>query len=71
MARRTKQEAMATRDSLLDAAEQLFQRQGVSRTTLAQIAAAAGVTRGAVYWHFKDKADLFEAMLARVRLPIE
>ncbi len=49
MARRTKEEAAATRDSILDAAEQLFVEQGVSRTTLQHIASAAGVTRGAIY----------------------
>jgi TetR/AcrR family acrAB operon transcriptional repressor len=71
MARRTKEEALATRERLLDAAELLFQEQGVSRTTLQQIAQASGATRGAVYWHFKDKADLFNAMMDRVTLPLE
>jgi TetR/AcrR family acrAB operon transcriptional repressor len=71
MARRTKEEAAATRDSILDAAEQLFVEQGVSRTTLQHIATAAGVTRGAIYWHFEDKAALFNAMLERVILPLE
>jgi TetR/AcrR family acrAB operon transcriptional repressor len=40
-------------------AMRLFSQQGVSSTSLAQIAQAAGVTRGAIYWHFKDKSDLF------------
>lgn len=71
MARKTKDEALATRGSILDAAEQLFQVKGVSRTSLQDIAEAAGVTRGAVYWHFKDKVDLFDAMMARACLPIE
>ncbi|SEQ73466.1 TetR family transcriptional regulator [Giesbergeria anulus] len=71
MARRTKAEAQATRNSLLDAAEQLFQTRGVSRTSLNDIATAAGTTRGAIYWHFKDKADLFNAMMERVTLPLE
>lgn len=71
MARRTKEDALATRSSLLDAAERLFQARGVSRTSLQDIAEAAGVTRGAVYWHFKDKADLVDAMLERVTLPME
>ena len=71
MARRTKEEAQATRARLLDCAETLFQAQGVSRTSLNDIAQAAGATRGAVYWHFKDKADLFNAMLERVTLPME
>ena len=71
MARRTKEEALETRNKLLDSAEDLFQAQGVSRTTLQDIALNAGATRGAVYWHFKDKADLFDAMMERVTLPLE
>ncbi len=71
MVRRTKADALATRHSLLDAAERLFQAQGVSRTSLQDIAQAAGTTRGAIYWHFKDKADLFNAMMERVTLPME
>jgi TetR/AcrR family acrAB operon transcriptional repressor len=71
MARRTKEEAAATRDGILDAAEQLFAEQGVSRTTLQHIATAAGVTRGAIYWHFDDKVALFNAMMDRVVMPLE
>lgn len=71
MARRTKAEALATRTAILDAAERLFHERGVSRTSLQHVAQAAGVTRGAVYWHFEDKADLFNAMMERVRLPLE
>ena len=71
MVRRTKEEALETRNKLLDSAEEMFQSQGVSRTTLQDIAHHAGATRGAVYWHFKDKADLFDAMMERVTLPLE
>ncbi|TLF51921.1 TetR family transcriptional regulator [Halomonas urmiana] len=71
MARRTKAEAEATREALLDAAEEVFFDNGVARTSLEQIARHAGLTRGAVYWHFKNKADLFRAMLDRVRMPFE
>ena len=71
MARRTKADAQATRAGLLDAAEHLFQSRGVARTSLNDIALAAGTTRGAIYWHFKDKADLFVAMMERVTLPLE
>jgi TetR/AcrR family acrAB operon transcriptional repressor len=71
MVRKTKEEALLTRGSLLDAAERLFQVQGVAGTSLHDIAVAAGVTRGAVYWHFKDKGALFDAMLDRVCLPLE
>ena len=65
MVRRTKEEALATRDRILDTAELLFQQRGVSRTSLHELATAAGVTRGAIYWHFQDKADVFNAMMAR------
>lgn len=71
MARRTKEDAQRTRERILDMAEREFHRRGVSRTSLEQIAAAAGVTRGAVYWHFRNKADLFNAMMNRITLPLE
>ncbi|WP_435954868.1 multidrug efflux transporter transcriptional repressor AcrR [Dryocola sp. BD626] len=59
MARKTKQQALETRQHILDVAIRLFSQQGVSATSLADIAKAAGVTRGAIYWHFKNKSDLF------------
>ena len=71
MARRTKEDAEATRNALLDAAERVFYDKGVSRASLDDIAREAGATRGAIYWHFKDKVDLFAAMLERVTLPLE
>ena len=71
MARKTKEEAQETRNKLLDTAEKLFHEKGVSRTSLADIAEAAGMTRGAIYWHFENKVDLFNAMFDRVRLPME
>lgn len=70
MARRTKEDALVTRDLLLDAAERVFQRRGVSRTSLQEIAQEAGLTRGAIYWHFDNKADVFDAMMQRVTLPM-
>ena len=71
MVRRTKEDAEETRNLILDAAETVFNDKGVARTSLAEIATAAGVTRGAIYWHFKNKADLFHAMLERVEMPID
>jgi TetR/AcrR family transcriptional regulator, acrAB operon repressor len=71
VARRTKEEAAVTREQLLDAAECVFRERGVAGSTLAEVAAAAGVTRGAVYWHFRDKADLYAAMCERATLPLE
>lgn len=71
MARRTKEDALVTRDQILDAAEHVFQRRGVSRTSLQEIALEAGLTRGAIYWHFQNKADVFDAMMQRVTLPMQ
>ena len=71
MVRRTKEDAIATRNSLMDAAELVFGEKGVSRASLSDIAQAAGATRGAIYRHFKDKMDLFNAMMDRVTLPLE
>ncbi|PLM57784.1 acrEF/envCD operon transcriptional regulator, partial [Klebsiella michiganensis] len=52
MPRRTKEDALKTRQLLIESAIQQFALRGVTSTTLADIADAAGVTRGAVYWHF-------------------
>lgn len=71
MVRKTKDEALETRARILDAAEQVFQQNGVSRTSLNEVAAAAGVTRGAIYWHFQNKAELFDAMILRAVEPFE
>ncbi len=71
MARKTKLEALKTRESILDAAIQVFSVRGVSRTTLANIAKEAGVTRGAIYWHFKNKEDLLSALWEQLLLPFE
>ena len=71
MARRTKEDALVTRALILDAAERVFQRRGVSRTSLQEIAQEASLTRGAIYWHFQNKGDVFNAMMERVTLPME
>lgn len=69
MARKTKEEAMATRDGILDAAERCFQELGVAATTLEKIGARAGYSRGAVYWHFKNKGEVLAAVVQRCRVP--
>jgi len=71
MVRRTKEEAQETRTRILDAAEHVFFEKGVSRTSLADIAQTAGVTRGAIYWHFANKGELFTEMFDRVLLPLD
>ena len=61
MARRTKEEAQATREDILDAAQACFHEYGVAGTSLAMIGTRAGYTRGAVYWHFRNKIEVLEA----------
>lgn len=70
MIRKTRPAAELTRTQLLDAAEEVFLVRGVARSSLEEIARTAGVTRGAVYWHFRNKADLFNALIERARLPL-
>ena len=67
--RRSKEDAEQTRCAILDAAEQMFCEQGVSASTLEKISRRAGVTRGALYWHFKDKIDLLRALHKRNEPP--
>ncbi len=62
MARKTKAEALQTRQQIIEAARDVFHEHGVARSTLEQVACRAGLTRGAVYWHFKDKTELFQAV---------
>ncbi|GKX62215.1 DNA-binding transcriptional repressor AcrR [Pragia fontium] len=71
MGRKTKQASLETRQQILDAAMQEFARRGVSSTSLNDIALAAGVTRGAIYWHFKNKVDIFNAMWTQVESSID
>ena len=49
----------------------VFHDKGVAHASLEEIARDAELTRGAIYWHFKDKAELFDAMMQRVALPVE
>ena len=70
MARKTKEDAELTRKRIIDAARQVFLLRGVSRSTLELIAAQASVTRGAVYWHFKNKTEIFHAIRDQVFLPL-
>ena len=58
------QESSAVRARLLDAAVRLFAEQGVAGTTVAEIAAAAGVTSAMVHYYFKTKDQLLDAVVA-------
>ena len=70
MVRKTKEDAELTRQRIIDAAREVFLARGVSRSTLEHIATQAEVTRGAVYWHFKNKTEIFHAIRDRVFLPL-
>lgn len=66
MVRKTKEQARETRRQIIDAATAVFHRRGLSRSSLDMVAREAGLTRGAIYWHFKDKAELFLAVRENV-----
>lgn len=61
--KKTKEEAAETRQTIIQAALSVFGRKGFSDTRLEEIARVAGVTRGAIYWHFNNKVDLFQALM--------
>jgi len=69
--RRTKRQAAATREAILDAAEAAFLEFGVSHTPLSAIAKRAEVTRGAIYFHFPDKMAIYRALVDRIIFPQE
>ena len=62
MAKRTKAQALKTREELIETPIAQFSQHCVSKTTLNDIADAANVTRGAIYWHFENKTQLFNEM---------
>jgi len=70
MARKTKEQARETRQQIVDAARTVFHQCGVTRTSMDRVAQAAGLTRGAIYWHFKDKVELFHAVRVSTLLPV-
>lgn len=69
--RRTKEQAAQTRLTILEAAKNLFLQTGFEQVSLDEIAAAAGVKRGAVHFHFLNKAGLLSAICEEMRLPMQ
>jgi AcrR family transcriptional regulator len=67
--RRTKEDAEKTRELILKTAADLFSEKGVVRTTLLDIARVAHLTRGAIYWHFQNKLEIFDALYERLHQP--
>lgn len=68
--RRTKEDAEATRVEIIKSALPIFASSGPVAANLNAVAAAAGVTRGAIYWHFKNKWDLLDAILTYFTVPV-
>jgi TetR/AcrR family acrAB operon transcriptional repressor len=69
--RRTKEQTAETRRTILKSAERLFLEQGYENVSLDEIAAASGLTRGAVHWHFHNKRGLLFAIRDETGLPIQ
>jgi TetR/AcrR family acrAB operon transcriptional repressor len=63
--RKTKEEAEKTRATILKSALKVFLKNGYSKTSLSDIAENAGYTRGAVYWHFKDKSEILKNIISK------
>ena len=62
--------AEATRRGLIAAARKLFGKQGYAGTSVDEVVRAAGVTKGALYHHFRDKDDLFRAVVEQVKVDV-
>lgn len=71
MARKTKEDTLKTVAAILDAAEAVFIKHGVAKATVAQIAEAADVSKGAVYGHFKNKIEVCVAVCVRGLEPLQ
>lgn len=70
MARTQAQRTEATRAALVAAGRRLFAEQGYAVTRTEQVVRAAGVTRGALYHHFGDKAELFRVVYEAVEFDV-
>jgi len=66
--RKTKEEAAKTRKTILSSSIKLFLEKGYFETSLENIATEAGVTRGAIYWNFKNKHDIYKTIFEEVFL---
>jgi AcrR family transcriptional regulator len=70
MARATKEQSELTAATILQTAKAAFAEQGFNAVGLEDVAASAGVTRGAVYHHFSSKAGLFRAVHAQTQCDV-
>jgi TetR/AcrR family acrAB operon transcriptional repressor len=69
--RKTKEESIKTRSLLLEAALDVFSEKSFSEVTLSEIAERVGMTKGALYWHFKNKGDLLSKLIKEIFLDSE
>ncbi|MEG3765148.1 TetR family transcriptional regulator [Alteromonas sp. 14N.309.X.WAT.G.H12] len=67
--RRTKEDAELTKQAILNAAVEVFSERGVAKASLEEIARKAQVTRGAIYWHFENKLQIFDALYQNLHTP--
>ena len=63
MARRTKEEAQQTREAILFASLDMFCEKGYTRTKFDEIEKKINLTKGAIYWHFRNKPDIIKALI--------
>ena len=63
MVKKSKDDAEKTRQAVLESALDVFSEKGYAKATFDEIAARAGFTKGAVYWYFRNKADLLSALI--------
>lgn len=61
--RRTKEDTEASRQNIIKAAKLIFSEKGYAATKLEDIGKSVGMTRGVIYWHFKNKAELFQYLV--------
>ncbi|CAB1368353.1 TetR family transcriptional regulator [Denitratisoma oestradiolicum] len=67
MVRKRKEEADQTRTRIIESARRVFLAHGVSLASMDEIARNAGVTRGAIYWHFTGKRDILNVLCIELR----
>ena len=61
--KKTKEDMLITKQDILNAGFDCFFEKGFAATSLEAVAKQAGVTRGAIYWHFKNKMELYSAVV--------
>ncbi|HWA05284.1 MAG TPA: TetR/AcrR family transcriptional regulator [Ignavibacteria bacterium] len=63
--RRTKEESEETKERIIEAALYIFLEKGFSETSIEDIVKPLNLTRGAFYWHFKDKDEVFKSIIQK------